>query len=462
MGLNRFSYYVRELPDYSNPEVEFSSKWSQWVILVGILLVAASCNSTPLPEPGLPPSASDLELLGSTRLCDDKALVLSQWKGTNFSRAPWGAGERLERLAQGQQLNHEAQALAKMEKDMSRSVAFGSKILDTVMSPFKFLWKLITEPVETLTGVPKGIKRVGTRIGEHDRFYFFNKDDTLVGAIFRYTVGLNLRLFPVLRQTLSELPHSSAFFLDSRQLLQAIKAKSATLYRTGDKTSTTQYLVLDDEEAPLLLVASMAIDPYEQLLSSYQETYLPGLVLTKKAGEEKDIELSRDKKFLALQQFARGEAAMFSSCGRRQPDVAVGAYRQAVEYGFTGEVRLAESHHRLGLALRETGEVKDAQVHLERALEIRPNVPEVINNLGSVLAQQKKQDQAVKLFEQAIVLRPNYARARFNLAEALEKMDVRRAIEEYETYLALVEGISEEERRISLAEERLKRLKGKK
>ena len=153
---------------------------------------------------------------------------------------------------------------------------------------------------------------------------------------------------------------------------------------------------------------------------------------------------------------------MFSSCGRRQPDVAVGAYRQAVEYGFTGKVRLAESHHRLGLALRETGEVKDAQVHLERALEIRPNVPEVINNLGSVLAQQKKRAQAVKLFERAIVLRPNYARARFNLAEALEKVDVRRAIEEYETYLALVEGISEEERRISLAEERLKRLKGKK
>ena len=86
----------------------------------------------------------------------------------------------------------------------------------------------------------------------------------------------------------------------------------------------------------------------------------------------------------------------------------------------------------------------------------------MINNLGSVLAQQKKQDQAVKLFQQAIVLRPNYARARFNLAEALEKVDVRRAIEEYETYLALVEGISEEERRISLAEERLKRLKGKK
>jgi len=42
----------------------------------------------------------------------------------------------------------------------------------------------------------------------------------------------------------------------------------------------------------------------------------------------------------------------------------------------------------------------------------------------------------------------------------LEKVDVRRAIEEYETYLALVEGIPEEERRMLLVEERLKRLKG--
>ena len=59
------------------------------------------------------------------------------------------------------------------------------------------------------------------------------------------------------------------------------------------------------------------------------------------------------------------------------------------------------------------------------------------------------------------MLRPNYARARFNLAEVLEKVNVRRAIEEYETYLALVDGIPEEEPRMLLVEERLKRLKGK-
>jgi hypothetical protein len=61
---------------------------------------------------------------------------------------------------------HEVQALAKMEQEMSQPAAFGFGVLDTVMSPFKFLWGLITDPRETLTGVPKGMKRVGSRISE--------------------------------------------------------------------------------------------------------------------------------------------------------------------------------------------------------------------------------------------------------------------------------------------------------
>ncbi len=61
---------------------------------------------------------------------------------------------------------HEVQALAKMDQEMSQPIAFGYGVLDTVVSPFKFLWSLITEPKETLTGVPKGMKRVGRRIGE--------------------------------------------------------------------------------------------------------------------------------------------------------------------------------------------------------------------------------------------------------------------------------------------------------
>ena len=379
----------------------FLLKWSRWMLSVGVLAAWTACSTpSPQPEPGLPPSASDLVLLGSTKLCDDKTLILNTWKGMTFTRKPWGSGERLQRLSQSRQ-------------------------------------------------------------PDHDRFYFFNEEGILVGAIFRFISGLNLKPYPVLRQTLSELPPSSSFFLDPTQLLGSSKAKSAILFRTGDKTSTTEYLVLDDEDRSELLVASMVIDPYEQLLSIYQESYLPGLVRTVSEEKAKESALSKDTKFLALQQFARGEAALFSSCGQRKLDVAIDAYRRALEYGFEDKVRLAESHHRLGLALRDNGQVREAQQQLEQALEIRPNVPEVINNLGSVLAQQKKQAQAVELFKKAIVLRPNYARARFNLAEVLEKVNERRAIEEYETYLALVDGIPEEEPRMLLVEERLKRLKGK-
>ena len=61
---------------------------------------------------------------------------------------------------------HEVQALAKMEQEMNQPAAFGYGVLDTVMSPFKFLWGLMTEPKETLMGVPKGMKRVGSRISE--------------------------------------------------------------------------------------------------------------------------------------------------------------------------------------------------------------------------------------------------------------------------------------------------------
>jgi len=324
LRVNLFSSAVQDQvrPDFPGPLL---LKYGRWVLLCGALVAWSSCSSTPQPEPGLPPSASDLELLGSTKLCDDKTLVLSQWKGTKFAREPWGAGEQLQRLAQSSQ-------------------------------------------------------------PDHDRFYFFDDEGILVGAIFRYVDGLNLKPYPVLRKTLSELPPSSAFFLDPTQLLLSTKAKSAVLYRTGDKTTTTQYTILDDKDRPQLLVASMAIDPYEQLLSSYQETYLPGLVRSARADKEKESALSQDNKFLALQQFARGEGALFSSCGQRQPDVAVDAYRQALEYGFTDTVRLAESHHRLGLALRDKGQFQESQQQLEKALEIRPNVPEVINNLGRFLS----------------------------------------------------------------------------
>ena len=348
----------------------------------------------------LPPSASDLELLGASRLCNAKESVVKHWQGLRYEQMPWGSGEQLQRSAQ--------------------------------------------------SGQP-----------DHDRFYFFNDEQRLVGAVFRYNQGLSLKPYPVLRQTLSELRPSSTFFIDPTQLLSQEGARSAVLYRTGDYTSTTQYLVLESDGDPTLLVASLAIDPYEQLLSSYRETFLPGLNRSPSATPgEASLEMDQSPDFLAIQQFARGEAALFGSCGTAQPAIAVEAYRQSIQHGLKDEARLAEAHHRLGLALRDQSQLADAQRELEQALSLRPNSPVIISNLGRVLAEQQQASRAIELFKRALVLAPNYPEARFHLAQSLEQIDTRRAIEEYETYVALVQGIPKEAKRIRVVLERVRRLKG--
>jgi tetratricopeptide (TPR) repeat protein len=66
---------------------------------------------------------------------------------------------------------------------------------------------------------------------------------------------------------------------------------------------------------------------------------------------------------------------------------------------------------------------------------------------------------ALASFEKAVTLRPNYAIARYNLAEAYEPMNPMRAISEYETYLALTQGIPDEAGRVAVVQQRVKSLK---
>lgn len=49
---------------------------------------------------------------------------------------------------------------------ISQAEAFGSGILTTVFSPFTFLWNLATRPGETVAGIPEGLSRSVTRMGE--------------------------------------------------------------------------------------------------------------------------------------------------------------------------------------------------------------------------------------------------------------------------------------------------------
>jgi tetratricopeptide (TPR) repeat protein len=367
------------------------------VVMLGLLL---GCEAPP-PRPPLPPSESDLDLLRATKLCDRREAFLQRHQSASFERRPWGTGEEFR--------------------------------LPAAQSALK-----------------------------GDESYFFDEDGTLVGALFIFQAGLDLGPYRTLRYTLSQLKPALEFYLTVAKLADRGQMETSTLFQTGDEKTTTQYLVLGTLDSPTLLEASFTVDPYVQLFSPYRKEFLDRLRSTGKneADQRTDSQGAEDKEpFVSLQQFARGQTAQLSYCGTRNDMIALDAYKKAAAGGFSSKVWQAEVHHRLGLAWEAKGEATKAKAELLQSLSIRPNSPEVLNNLGTVHKTLGDKQNALASFEKAVLLRPNYAIARYNLAEMLEPTDRKRAITEYETYIAIVDGIPEEADRILLAKQRVKALK---
>jgi tetratricopeptide (TPR) repeat protein len=108
---------------------------------------------------------------------------------------------------------------------------------------------------------------------------------------------------------------------------------------------------------------------------------------------------------------------------------AVDAFRSAIAI----DPEFAEAHNNLGNALRELGQLEEAEKHLRRALAIKPNYPEAHNNLGVALAKARRTDDAVASYQRALRQRPDYAEAHLNRALAwLASGDFRQGWVEYE------------------------------
>lgn len=359
------------------------------------VLLAACAES---PRNPLPPSASDLTLLTTARPCDRKDSFLHIHPGAGIKRASWGSGEELQVLAS-----------------------------------------------ESAVGAEES--------------YFFDEDGLMVGAVFIFRNGLSLKPYPVLRQTISQLKPDTEFYLSGASLADHENLNSGTLYLTGDEKSTTQYVISEEGSNQTLVMVSFSIDPYVSLLSPYPE-FIARLGGGQAKGSPEPTGKKKDARepFASLQQFARAQTAQLGYCNDRDYGKAADAYRKALTLGFTDKVWTAEAHHRLGLALEGQGRLNEAREEMEQSLAMRPNTPEVLNNLGTVYMKLKQRDKAVKVLEKAVLLRPNYPLARYNLAESYEEINAKRAIGEYETYLALVEGMPEEAERIAQVKERIKAL----
>jgi len=69
-------------------------------------------------------------------------------------------------------------------------------------------------------------------------------------------------------------------------------------------------------------------------------------------------------------------------------------------------------------AARRAGQPEAAENLIRRAISILPNSADFLGNLGLVLMDQHKIDQAIAAYQQAIRLRPNFAQAHCNLGSA--------------------------------------------
>jgi tetratricopeptide (TPR) repeat protein len=85
------------------------------------------------------------------------------------------------------------------------------------------------------------------------------------------------------------------------------------------------------------------------------------------------------------------------------------------------EPNYAVAHNNLGNVLQEQGKLEDAVACYRRALELKPDYTLAHSNLGGALQAQGKSDEAVRCYQRALGLTPNFTKAHNNLGVALQE-----------------------------------------
>ncbi len=93
----------------------------------------------------------------------------------------------------------------------------------------------------------------------------------------------------------------------------------------------------------------------------------------------------------------------------------------------------APYHNALGYYCFKAGNLKEAEVWYQKAMELDGSYAIPHNNIGILYLQQRKPEQAEAHFRQALAIFPTYVKAQYNLAVALFRQ--RRYIDAVRAYL---------------------------
>ena len=80
-----------------------------------------------------------------------------------------------------------------------------------------------------------------------------------------------------------------------------------------------------------------------------------------------------------------------------------------------------EANYNLGIVLKELGKFEEAEIYYKHAINLKPNFSNAHNNLGTVLEHLGKLEEAEKFYRLAINLDPNQAELYNNLGTVLEQ-----------------------------------------
>jgi Flp pilus assembly protein TadD len=114
--------------------------------------------------------------------------------------------------------------------------------------------------------------------------------------------------------------------------------------------------------------------------------------------------------------------------------------------------RCAQWQDDMAFTLERQGKVKEAIRHYEQALRLNPDYAEAHNNLGVALAGQGKLLEAIGHYEQALRIKPYHAEAHHSWGIALEQVGrVEEAIQHYEQALRLKPDYAEAQNNLGVA-----------